>query len=248
MKNIIILVLSFFDFFHKLRLLAFLKKIIFNDLNLVLDIGAHKGESINFFLNNFKINKIISFEASPINFNNLKNKEVRLKKKFSKSIIQLENMALGSSIERKKLKHFDESSSSTLSQINENSKYFKKKFAWVNFFNRKKKPYTEIQININTLDKFIETNKIDSIDLIKIDTEGFEFEILKGTTRNLKKIKLILFEHHYDDMIKKNYNFSHINQLLNENNFLRIHKAKMPFRKTFEYVYMNKFFKDDFKF
>ncbi len=139
MKNITILVLGFFDFFYKLKLLKFLKKIILNDFNLVLDIGAHKGESINFFLNNFKINKIISFEASPVNFDNLKNKEVRLKKKFSKSIIQLENMALGSSIESKKLKQFDESSSSTLSQINKNSKYFKKKFAWVNLFNKKKK-------------------------------------------------------------------------------------------------------------
>ena len=248
MKNITILVLGFFDFFYKLKLLKFLKKIILNDFNLVLDIGAHKGESINFFLNNFKINKIISFEASPVNFDNLKNKEVRLKKKFSKSIIQLENMALGSSIESKKLKQFDESSSSTLSQINKNSKYFKKKFAWVNLFNKKKKIYSEIQIDINTLDNYIEVNRIDLIDLIKIDTEGFEFEILQGITRNFKRVKLILFEHHYDDMIKKNYNFSHINQLLSQNNFFRIHKAKMPFRKTFEYIYMNKFFKDDFKF
>ena len=38
-----------------------------NDLNLVFDI-AHKGESINLFLSNFKVNEIISFEASPINF------------------------------------------------------------------------------------------------------------------------------------------------------------------------------------
>ena len=68
--------------------MKFLKKIIYNDLNLVLDIGAHKGESINFFLNNFKINKIISFEASPINFDSLKNKELGLKKNFQ---IQLFN-------------------------------------------------------------------------------------------------------------------------------------------------------------
>ncbi len=115
-------------------------------------------------------------------------------------------------------------------------------------FNKKNKLYNEIQIDINTLDNYIEANKIDLIDIIKIDTEGFEFEILRGTTRNFKKVKLILFEHHYDDMITKNYNFSHINQLLNQNNFFRIHKAKMPFRKTFEYVYMNRFFKDDFKF
>ena len=75
-----------------------------------------------------------------------------------------------------------------------------------------------------------------------------KFEILQGITRNFKKVKLILFEHHYDDMITKNYNFSHINQLLNKNNFFRIHKTKMPFRKTFEYVYINNYFKNDFKF
>ena len=96
MKNFTILILNFFDFFYKLKLLKFLKKIISTDLDLILDVGAHKGESIDFFLNNFNVNKIISFEASPENFKKLINKEAKYKKKFSNSIIQLENIALGS--------------------------------------------------------------------------------------------------------------------------------------------------------
>ena len=115
-------------------------------------------------------------------------------------------------------------------------------------FNKKNKLYNEIQIDINTLDNYIEANKIDLIDIIKIDTEGFEFEILRGTTRNFKKVKLILFEHHYDLMLKKNYKFSDINNYLKFHNFKIIAKLKMPFRKSFEYIFMNKFFKDDFKF
>ena len=55
----------------------------------------------------------------------------------------------------------------------------------------------------------------------------------------IKKVQLIMFEHHYDDMIKKNYTFHNINKLLVENDFIQIHKSKMPFRKTFEYMYLN---------
>ena len=57
--------------------------------------------------------------------------------------------------------------------------------------------------------------------------------------KNIFKVKLILFEHHYDDMIKKNYTFSEIHNLLVDNNFKQILKTKMPFRKTFEYIYSN---------
>ena len=46
-------------------------------------------------------------------------------------------------------------------------------------------------------------NNIKEIDLLKIDAEGSEYEIVKGCFKNLKNIKIILFEHHYDDMILK---------------------------------------------
>ena len=46
-----------------------------------------------------------------------------------------------------------------------------------------------------------------------------------------------MFEHHYDDMIRKDYSFGDIHDLLKKNNFEQIYKYKMPFRKTFEYIY-----------
>jgi hypothetical protein len=49
-----------------------------------------------------------------------------------------------------------------------------------------------------------------------------------------------MFEHHYDNMILKGYKFSDINNYLIKNNFIQISKHKMPFRKTFEYIYINK--------
>ena len=46
-----------------------------------------------------------------------------------------------------------------------------------------------------------------------------------------------MFEHHYDNMIIKKYTFSDINDFLKKNNFDQIFKSKMPFRKSFEYIY-----------
>ena len=41
-------------------------------------------------------------------------------------------------------------------------------------------------------------------------------------------------------MILKKYTFSEINNYLISYNFEKVYKAKMPFRKTFEYIYVNK--------
>ena len=51
---------------------------------------------------------------------------------------------------------------------------------------------------------------------------------------------VIQFEHHYDLMILKDYNFRDINNLLTRNGFKQIFKSKMMFRKSFEYIYINK--------
>ena len=93
------------------------------------------------------------------------------------------------------------------------------------------------QINLN---KYLEKEDLKKIDLLKIDTEGYELEVLKGLKDLIKRVSIILFEHHYDNMIIKNYKFSDINQLLRNNGFKRAYKIKMPFRKTFEYIYIKK--------
>ena len=56
----------------------------------------------------------------------------------------------------------------------------------------------------------------------------------------MRKIRYIYFEHHYDLMIEKGYTFSNINSLLVKNNFKKIFKIKMKFRKSFEYIYEKK--------
>ena len=74
-KNLTLLLLNVFDFFYKKKIIRFLKKNDLINIDIFFDIGAHKGESINFFLKEIKVKKIISFEASPINFEFLKKKK-----------------------------------------------------------------------------------------------------------------------------------------------------------------------------
>ena len=82
------------------------------------------------------------------------------------------------------------------------------------------------------------------IDLLKIDTEGYEYNILLGIKDKIQNIKIIHFEHHYDNMLIKNYKISDIHNYLVTNNFKKFFKIKMKFRKSFEYLYINeKFFK-----
>ena len=232
-------VLNFFDFFHKKKLLAFLKKNKFDNFKIVFDVGAHKGETIELFLKHFKIEKLYSFEASYLSFEDLKKTRNRILIKKNRSKIIIENIALGKENKEIKIKHINESSSSTIKDLNINSSYFKKKKKLL--FNKKKQNFfNEITACQQSIDDYMQKKKILKIDFLKIDTEGYEFEILLGAKKNMKNINLVLFEHHYDDMIKKNYKFSDVHNLLNKNNFERIYKIKMPFRKTFEYIYKNK--------
>ena len=162
----------------------------------------------------------------------------KYKNKYKITKIIIENFALGSSKSLGELNHSKESSSSTFKNINEKSKHFEKKKL---FFNIKGKYFEKTyKVPIDTLDNYIREKKILKIDFLKIDTEGYEYEVLNGLKNNFDKVKMIFLEHHYDNMIEKGYKFADINNLLIKNNFIKIFKCKMPFRKTFEYLYQNR--------
>jgi FkbM family methyltransferase len=227
-------ILIFFDFFHKKKIIQHIKKNISKDtLNTILDVGAHEGESIELFLNNFNVNDIYSFEPSPDTYQKLTKNIENLKKKFKNSKIHLEKLAVGNYSKNVELNYLNETSSSTLRDLNTNSNYFKKKEQFFGKLINQK--MTVEQINF---EEYLEKRKIEKVDLLKIDTEGYELEVIKGLNNSISKVSAILFEHHYDNMIIKNYTFSDINELLNSKGFRRVYKIKMPFRKSFDYIYI----------
>ena len=238
-QKIILKILGLFDFFHQKKINNFLKQKGYKKFQIFFDVGAHKGETISKFLSIFDIESIYSFEASPVNFLELEKKLGDFKKKFSKTNIVIENIALGDKENIVKLKQLSESSSSTISEINTNSAYFKRKRKYLSF-SKGIFFFREFEIKQVKLENYLIKNNLKNIDFLKIDTEGYEFQVILGLEKFLNNVSLILFEHHYDSMLIKKYKFSDINNYLVNNNFKQIYKIKMPFRKTFEYIYLNK--------
>ncbi len=232
-SKLILKILNFFDFFQQRKIIKLINN-RFSKPIIVFDIGAHHGETIKLFCKNLSIKKIYSFEASPQNYQILEKNF----SSFQTDKVEIYNYGIGDKISKDFINQTIESSSSTINKLNKDSKYFEKKLRVLNV--EKKSFYQKLPITILTLDHFIEKNHIENIDLIKIDTEGYELNVLKGLSKNSKKVKLIYFEHHYDDMIIKDYKFSDIHKFLKNRGFIMIKKSKMIFRKSFEYVYENR--------
>lgn len=228
--------LELFDYFTEKKILLEIKKIFSNESQIsIIDVGAHKGEYILNILKNFKVKQGYCFEPNPSVFrilqNNIKNKKN----------IEFINFGVSNSSGKIKFNVNIESSSSSINNLNEKSNYYKKKFYLLNFLNTSNVTKV-IDIEVLTLDNFMKKKGIIQIDLLKIDTEGYEMQVLKGLQDKIKKIKLIHFEHHFDDMIMKDYKLSNIHNYLIKNGFKKKFKIKMKFRKSFEYLYLNKDF------
>jgi len=235
-SKLIIILLNFLDYFQQKKIINLINN-KFSKPVIVFDVGAHHGETIKLFNKKLKVKQIYSFEASPKNYQILKNKV----SKYNLEKIKIFNYGIGEKISENFINQTLESSSSTINKLNMKSKYFEKKLKILNIKDKSSFQY-QVPIKIIPLDHFIEKNKIEYIDLLKIDTEGYELNVLKGLSKYYKKVKLVYFEHHYDDMIIKNYKFKDIHQLLKSYGFVMIKKSKMLFRKSFEYVYKNKKF------
>jgi len=225
------LLFAFFDQFTNKKICNFFRKKIKDKKITLIDVGGHKGETINLYSKNFTIDKIHSFEPNPFIYEILKTK--------SNSKIFTYNFGIGEKEKTEDLNIVVDSQSSTFNKISENSKYYLLKKKLLLPFSKKKYSFKH-PVSIITLSKFIDEKNINNIDILKIDTEGYEFNVLKGiSSDHFKLINFILLEHHYDNMINKDYNFSDIFMFLKKNNFILKFKSKMYFRKTFEYIFEN---------
>ena len=231
--KILIFFLNLLDFINKKKVINFFKKETSN-INIFIDVGAHEGETSNLFSKHLNIKKIYCFEPSSINYKNLK------KKILKKANIFLFNVGLGERDGEEDFNQLEESSSSTLVELNEKSKYFIKKKKILNLFIKKDFKNFYQTVNIMKLKNFMHNNSIEYIDILKIDTEGYEMKVIRGAEEKIKNIDYIYFEHHFDDMLKKDYTLSDVHNYLIKNGFEKKIKIKMFFRKSFEYIYKNK--------
>jgi len=162
------------------------------DVRTVIDVGANRGQSIEFFRGIYPGCQMYSFEPLDDPF------EV-LKKKFDGDGINLFKLGLSDSEGTKEFYKcvFDEVS--TLQRPNQNSRYFVLKRRIL--FSKPDKMFENIEIITSTLDNMISQFNIDRIDILKIDVEGHELQVLNGAKKTLLngKVKFIQLEIHEDE-------------------------------------------------
>jgi len=233
MKNLFHYFLNFLDSNLQQKNLDIIKKHLKNNIDVYVDVGAHNGEMIEIISNEFVVNKILAIEPNPDCYLKLK------KLKYFKKLL-IFNLALSDKKGFDFLKIGHISTMSTINDLNDKSVYTKFKKIIMSIFYFSNQIYKrKIKIKKDLLSNILKLSKIKKIDLLKIDTEGHEFNVLKGAKNFLKNTHLVLFEFHYDDSIIKKYSYNDVNNFLQKKNFKLISKNKMILRKGYELIYKN---------
>ena len=133
-------------------------------IQIAFDVGAHVGQTARALVRYFPQARILSFEPMPDTFKALE------KNTQSLSRVTAYDIAFGARNETKKMYVYGDTSTT-------NSFVPDAPFA-ITF----PKPATTRDIEVITIDSFAENNRIERIDLLKIDTEGFDIQVLQGAT------------------------------------------------------------------
>ena len=145
-------------------------------ISKIAHVGAHKGQEVDEYLTVFPNVEISLFEPQTNLFN-------YLKVKFEdKNNITLYNFALGSINDSSKMFISDNEGQS--------SSFFKPKLHLVE--------HPEVKFHEDSTNfqiKVLDELDINNIDFLNIDTQGFEMEVLKGSSKILKEdVKYIILE------------------------------------------------------
>ena len=199
MKKLIYYILNYT--FHRFE--AKIIKILKNEKNLVVfDIGCFRGVFTKNILKLIDRTKI-KFYLFDINKNTKKYiSNLILSRNISYNEVALSNK---NGTAEYNYNSFFESSGSSLSPLFRNdAKWISSRKFLLKILLQSTKNYVKYQVPTLTLDTFVKKKRIKSIDLLKVDIDGSEYEFLQGAKVTLKenKIKVILIE--INDK-KKNY-------------------------------------------
>ena len=217
MKNLFLLFYNFFEnYIHLKRIRRFLSRKVFLKEPIIFDVGSHEGKVVKLMNNQYKNAKIYCFEPNKLMNSTLK--------KVGKNI-KVFNYALGKKNEEKKILINKIDLTNTLSKINKNSLYLKIKNT---ILNKSINDNNYEKIKVISLKHFCYTKKIKFIDFLKIDVEGFEYNVLLGAKDMIKNVRFIMLEVQKNNMYS-NYSKQKIEKFLKKNNFILIKSFNFPF-------------------
>jgi FkbM family methyltransferase len=172
----------------------------------VIDIGAHIGRyTITSSKQVGNTGKVVAIEADPDNFQLLK-RNIALNNLTN--VLPL-NYAVFST--RTRMKLYEQSASAKYNSL---------------MLARAAKTKNYVEVNADTLDSILKLNEINQVNWIKIDVEGAEFEVLKGSTKTLstENVSLLIEIHNIADP-------RHYDNILD---FLKYHNYEITFEQRYD--------------
>lgn len=167
---------------------------------VIFDVGANVGQTVAKIKAHFPQSKVFSFEPSPTTFALLKQNCAKFQE------VEVLNYGIGA---RKGTLPFHENTLSDMSSFLEMTD-----LGW-----GESKKVTEVEVL--TIDDFCAGKGINGIHLLKSDTQGYDFEVLKGAAELMKKnaINLVLFEVMFSAMYRGLPAFDEVFRFLTDRNF-----------------------------
>lgn len=169
----------------------------------IIDIGANEGQFSDKIRTLFPNALIYAFEPLPEAFS-------RLQKNFDTDTrLRAFNIALGES--EGEIRFYENQYSQSSSAL-EPGEGLAKNFSFA-------KEVKEINVQVDTLDRVLQSEKTELPLLVKVDVQGYEDHVLKGGIRTLKEASVILCEVSFVELYKGQKLFSDIFEFLNQLGF-----------------------------
>jgi len=171
---------------------------------ICFDIGANIGQTIQKLIEQLRQPVIHAFEPDP-------NCIDVLNAKFSSPSITINQAGIGAKQGTLAFNVYEHNYMNSFRNID--SEALKKSFGWAEEELSKK-----ITVDITSVDDYCNQNHIKDIDLLKIDTQGYEDQVLAGASQMLQeqRIQIVLFEVNFASLYKNQANWLELFSTLHE--------------------------------
>ena len=188
-----------------------------DSISKLVQVGAHFGQELEIF-EKYNIDKVYLFEPLP-------KAHVELEKKIKNNPkYELFKFGLGNKSEIKKLFYSNENKG-------QSSSFLKPKL------HKKIQPQIRFRDNLTIKIEKFDNLKIDCVDFLVLDVQGFELEVLKGFSHKLKNVKFVFAEVNRDQLYEDNVLVGDLDKYLTNFEFIRIwtswRPADMPWGDAF---------------
>ena len=166
-----------------------IEKVLLKEMNkisnpIIFDVGANVGSYSFEISKKFQTGLIYSFEPLPVAYDKAKNRN-----KSNKNVF-MHNIGFSSSKGFTTIHTYKSETDSELASFYRDV---------LTDIHKESSPIS-IEVAIDTIDDFCENKKIDTINFLKIDTEGHEFSIIQGASRYLKEKKIDFIQFEFNEM------------------------------------------------